>query len=82
MNQTGNRLCQNIWYLPASGQPLSADVVFIDTPEFVCIYDVGSSEEASKLIIQSAFSVTVQPCRTFYPIGRTFLYNKKTTRVK
>ncbi|MDE7298953.1 MAG: MBL fold metallo-hydrolase [Lachnospiraceae bacterium] len=66
MNQTGNRLCQNIWYLPASEQPLSADVVFIDTPEFVCIYDVGSSEEA-RLAIEGITKKKIVVLSHFHP---------------
>ncbi len=44
------QLCENIKYLPASEDPLSADVVLIETPEFTCVYDVGSSEEARSVI--------------------------------
>lgn len=44
------QLCENIKYLPASEKPLSADVILIETPDFICVYDVGSSEKARSVI--------------------------------
>lgn len=38
----------NIRYIPAAHDPLSADVVFIETPEHMYIFDVGSNEQSAQ----------------------------------
>ena len=40
----------NIRYIPAAHDPLSADVVFIETPEHMYIFDVGSNEQSAQAI--------------------------------
>lgn len=42
MQQEVRRICGQITYLPATLEPLSADVFFIETDDAVFIYDVGS----------------------------------------
>lgn len=44
------RLADKIYYVPASENPLSADVFFIEAGERVYIYDVGSSVAAREQI--------------------------------
>lgn len=45
-----NRLSEHIFYLPASDDPLSADVFFIETDVCVYVYDVGSCAAARERI--------------------------------
>lgn len=48
MNSIGNR----IKYLPATNEPLSADVYFIDGNKYCYIYDVGNNENSLQYINQ------------------------------
>ena len=48
MNAIGNR----IKYLPATNEPLSADVYFIDGNKYCYIYDVGNNENSLQYINQ------------------------------
>lgn len=52
---------ENISYIPASLNPLSADVVFIKTENATWIYDTGSNEEAQSEInaIQGAKNIVL-----------------------
>ena len=73
MNQKLVRLCNDICYLPAAEHPLSAaehplsaDVVLIQAPDYVCIFDVGSSEEA-RLAIESVPGKKLVVLSHFHP---------------
>ncbi len=73
MNQKLVRLCNDISYLPAAEHPLSAaehplsaDVVLIQEPDYVCIFDVGSSGEA-RLAIESVPGKKLVVLSHFHP---------------
>ncbi len=50
MQQEVRRICGQITYLPATLEPLSADVFFIESDDAVFIYDVGSCVAARERI--------------------------------
>ncbi len=50
MQQEVRRICRQITYLPATLEPLSADVFFIESDDAVFIYDVGSCVAARERI--------------------------------
>lgn len=52
-------LIDRVLYLPASDEPLSADVFLIEGDERVYVYDVGSSDEAHEAIASLKKPVTV-----------------------
>ncbi len=47
---TAQKLCEKITYIPASSDPLSAEVFLLDTPCGLWAYDLGASFEAAEYL--------------------------------